>query len=89
LNTIKRVIGIVSGKGGVGKSLVTAMLSILINRKGYNTEYWTPTLQGLHTKMFGLTRKAQGSELGLFQKRLTMISVLCPLTCCFRRMTRR
>ena len=32
---IKRVIGIVSGKGGVGKSLVTSMLAVLMQRKGY------------------------------------------------------
>ncbi len=33
---IKKVIGIVSGKGGVGKSIVTSMLSVLMNRRGYN-----------------------------------------------------
>ena len=34
---VKKVIGVVSGKGGVGKSLVTATLAVLFNRKGYNT----------------------------------------------------
>ncbi len=37
LNNIKHVIGVVSGKGGVGKSFVTAMLAVLMNRKGYGT----------------------------------------------------
>jgi Mrp family chromosome partitioning ATPase len=37
LSNIKKVIGIVSGKGGVGKSLVTSMLAILMNRRGYKT----------------------------------------------------
>lgn len=67
LNTIKRVIGVVSGKGGVGKSLVTAMLSILMNRKGYNTGILDADITGPSIpKMFGLSRKAQGNEFGLF-----------------------
>ena len=33
----KKVIGIVSGKGGVGKSLVTSMLAVSMNRKGHHT----------------------------------------------------
>ena len=36
-STVRKVIGIVSGKGGVGKSLVTSMLSVLLNRRGYRT----------------------------------------------------
>ncbi len=85
LNTIKRVIGVVSGKGGVGKSLVTAMLSILINRKGYNTGILDADITGPSIpKMFGLTRKAQGSELGLFPEkthndiRIMSINLLLP-----------
>ena len=34
-NNIKHVIGVVSGKGGVGKSMVTSMLAVLMQRKGY------------------------------------------------------
>ena len=34
---VKKVIGIVSGKGGVGKSLVTSMLTVSMNRKGHHT----------------------------------------------------
>lgn len=70
LNSIKKVIGVVSGKGGVGKSLVTAMLSILINRKGYSTGILDADITGPSIpKMFGITRKAQGNELGLFPER--------------------
>ena len=35
---IKKVIGIVSGKGGVGKSSVTACLAVELNRQGYRVE---------------------------------------------------
>jgi len=36
-SNIKKVIGVVSGKGGVGKSFITSYLSVLMNRRGYNT----------------------------------------------------
>ena len=36
-SSVKRVIGVVSGKGGVGKSLVTSMLAVSMNRKGKKT----------------------------------------------------
>jgi Mrp family chromosome partitioning ATPase len=85
LNTVKRVIGVVSGKGGVGKSFVTAMLSVLINRKGYNTGILDADITGPSIpKMFGLTRKAQGNELGLFPEkthhdiRIMSINLLLP-----------
>ena len=35
-SSVKHVIGVVSGKGGVGKSIVTSMLSVLLKRKDYN-----------------------------------------------------
>lgn len=70
LNSIKKVIGVVSGKGGVGKSLVTAMLSILMNRKGYNTGILDSDITGPSIpKMFGINRKAQANELGIFPER--------------------
>ena len=37
LSSVKRVIGVVSGKGGVGKSIVTSMLAVASQRQGYNT----------------------------------------------------
>ena len=37
MSSIKKVIGVVSGKGGVGKSLVTSMLAVTMNRMGYHT----------------------------------------------------
>lgn len=35
LSSVKHVVGVVSGKGGVGKSLVTSMLAVLLRREGY------------------------------------------------------
>lgn len=70
LNSIRKVIGIVSGKGGVGKSLVTAMLSVLLNRKGYGVGILDADITGPSIpKMFGITAKAQGSDLGIFPVR--------------------
>ena len=37
LSKIKKVIGVVSGKGGVGKSLITSLLAVSMKRRGFNT----------------------------------------------------
>ncbi len=37
LSSVKKVIGVVSGKGGVGKSLVTSTLAVLLQRQGFKT----------------------------------------------------
>lgn len=67
LSKIKKVIGIVSGKGGVGKSLVTSMLAVSMNRKGYSTAILDADITGPSIpKAFGIQEKATGSELGLF-----------------------
>lgn len=85
LNSIKKVIGVVSGKGGVGKSFVTAMLAVLLNRKGYHTGILDADITGPSIpKMFGLHQKAQGNELGLFPEktkndiRIMSINLLLP-----------
>lgn len=67
LSSIKKVIGVVSGKGGVGKSLVTAMMAVLASRKGYKAGIMDADITGPSIpKMFGVTEKATGSELGMF-----------------------
>ena len=43
---VKKVIGIVSGKGGVGKSLVTSMLAVSMNRKGHHTAILDAAITG-------------------------------------------
>ncbi len=56
----------VSGKGGVGKSLVTAMLAVLANRKGYTSAILDADITGPSVpKMFQLNQKAMGSEMGI------------------------
>lgn len=67
LSKIKKVIGVVSGKGGVGKSLVTSMLAVLIRRMGYRTAILDADITGPSIpKIFGIKEKAEGSELGLY-----------------------
>lgn len=66
MSSIKKVIGIVSGKGGVGKSLVTSMLAVTMKRRGYNTAILDADITGPSIpKAFGISEKAVGSELGL------------------------
>ncbi len=63
---VKRVIGVVSGKGGVGKSFVTSYLSVLMNRKGYKTAILDADVTGPSIpKAFGVHEKAQANELGI------------------------
>ncbi len=63
---VKHVIGVVSGKGGVGKSMVTAMLAVLINRKGYNTAILDADITGPSIpKMFGINSRAMMNDKGI------------------------
>lgn len=65
---VKRVIGVVSGKGGVGKSLVTSMLAVAMQRRGYKCAILDADITGPSIpKAFGLkTGCVSGSELGMF-----------------------
>lgn len=64
---VKKVIGIVSGKGGVGKSFVTSFLSVLMRRKGYGTAILDADITGPSIpKAFGIHTKAKGNEFGIF-----------------------
>lgn len=63
---IKKVIGVVSGKGGVGKSLVTSMLAVEMSRRGYKTAILDADVTGPSIpKAFGITEKATSNELGI------------------------
>ena len=63
---VKKVIGIVSGKGGVGKSLITGMMATLFSRKGYKTAVMDADITGPSIpKMFGIDGRARGTEDGI------------------------
>ena len=63
---IKRVIGVVSGKGGVGKSLVTASLARMMKEKGYKVGILDADITGPSIrKMYGIHNKAAGTEEGM------------------------
>lgn len=65
-SSCKKVIGVVSGKGGVGKSFVTASLASMINKKGYRTAIMDSDITGPSIpKMFGVNSKASANNLGL------------------------
>jgi len=63
---IKKVIGIVSGKGGVGKSSVTSQLAVLTARHEYKTAILDADITGPSIpKAFGITEKAYGTDDGI------------------------
>ena len=67
LSNVKKVIGVVSGKGGVGKSLVTSMLAVEMSRRGYKTAILDADITGPSIpKVFGLHEKAEGSADGIY-----------------------
>lgn len=65
-NEIRKVIGVVSGKGGVGKSLVTSLLAVNAMRNGYSTAILDADITGPSIpKVFGVDKKAETTEFGL------------------------
>ena len=66
-SSVKKVIGIVSGKGGVGKSMVTDLLAVEFARRGYHCGILDADITGPSIpKAFGITEKAQGNETTIF-----------------------
>ena len=64
---IGKVIGIVSGKGGVGKSMVTDLLAVEFARRGYHCGILDADITGPSIpKAFGVTEKARGNETTIF-----------------------
>ena len=61
--SVKKVIAVVSGKGGVGKSLVTSLLASEMQRRGYNAAVLDADITGPSIpKSFGVTEHARGTE---------------------------
>ena len=66
LNKIDHVVAVMSGKGGVGKSLVTGLLAVGLNRQGYEVGVLDADITGPSIpKMFGITARPGGSETGI------------------------
>ena len=65
-SSVKKVIGVVSGKGGVGKSLVTSLLASEMQKKGFNTAVLDADITGPSIpKVFGVKGEIVGNEDGL------------------------
>lgn len=65
-SSIKHIIGVVGGKGGVGKSLVTSLLAITMARKGFKTGILDADITGPSIpKIFGVKERIAGNERGL------------------------
>ena len=67
LSSVKKVIGIVSGKGGVGKSFVTASLAVAMKKAGYEVGIMDADITGPSIpKMFDLHGPAYGTDDGMY-----------------------
>lgn len=63
---VKHIVGVVSGKGGVGKSLVTTMLAVLMQRRGYRVGILDADITGPSIpKAFGLNKPVEGDQDGM------------------------
>lgn len=67
LSDIKKVIGVVSGKGGVGKSLVTSMMAVEMRRRGNEVAILDADVTGPSIpKLFGITDRATSDNAGIY-----------------------
>lgn len=67
---IQKVIGVVSGKGGVGKSMVTSLLAVALKRRNLGVGILDADITGPSIpKIFGLRDKATGDENGIYPVR--------------------
>lgn len=66
-SNVKKVIGVVSGKGGVGKSSVTSMLAVATQRMGYKVAILDADVTGPSIpQAFGIKEKATGTDEMIF-----------------------
>ena len=66
LNQIDHIIAVMSGKGGVGKSLVASLTAVALKRQGYEVGILDADITGSSIpKMFGITTRPGGSDTGI------------------------
>ena len=71
-SNVKHVIGVVSGKGGVGKSLVTSLMSVIMRRRGYTSAILDADITGPSIpKAFGVHGMLSASDGGIFPAQST------------------
>ncbi len=72
MSNIKKVIGVVSGKGGVGKSLVTSLMAVTMQRRGHKAAILDADITGPSIpKAFGIKGKAHNTEFGCYPLKST------------------
>ena len=70
LSDIKHVVGVISGKGGVGKSIVTCLTAVKLGRRGYHVGILDADITGPSVpKAFGLRAEVTGDEHGMIPPR--------------------
>ena len=84
-SNVKKVIGVVSGKGGVGKSMVTSLLSVIMRRRGLNAAVLDADITGPSIpKAFGVKEQLMADDDGIFPAvsatgvRLVSLNLLLP-----------
>ena len=79
LSSIKKVIAVVSGKGGVGKSTVTSSLAVAMARRGRKVAVLDADITGPSIPMaFGVHQRATGTDAGIDPPSPPPASSSCP-----------
>ena len=76
LSDVKHVIGVMSGKGGVGKSSVTALAAVALARRGHTVGIMDADITGPSIpKMFGVHGRLDASETGIFPAQTSRLGI--------------
>ncbi|MEW6171766.1 MAG: Mrp/NBP35 family ATP-binding protein [Bacillota bacterium] len=76
LSHVKNVLAVMSGKGGVGKSSVTALLAVTLARRGYRVGILDADITGPSIpKLFGLNERVEGADFGAYIPRSKLLGI--------------